>query len=179
MRVRSALELRSVPTAISQKKIAAAAPTQGDRTGDEVAQRVVRASAPTDPLLAMPGSVLVVDDDAEFRVRAARLLQSRGYKVVGEASDAASAIDAAVSLRPSAMLVDVNLPDRDGYSVAEALKGSGIRDSARVLHVGTNTVLRELKKSRRAVPGQHKRRRGVLSGGDYGRSATRRSRRGR
>jgi two-component system nitrate/nitrite response regulator NarL len=98
-----------------------------DRIRDELAERVVRASAPTEALLAMPGSVLVVDDDAEFRVRAVRLLQSRGYKVVGEASDAASAIDAAASLRPSAMLVDVNLPDRDGYSVAEALKESGIR----------------------------------------------------
>jgi len=89
--------------------------------------RTVRASAPADPLLAMPGSVLVVDDDAEFRVRAVRLLESFGYKVVGEATDAASAVDAAVSLRPSAMLVDVNLPDRDGYWVAEALKEGGIR----------------------------------------------------
>ena len=56
------------------------------------------------------------------------------------------------------------------------LNGSGIRDIARVLHVGSNTVLRELKKSRRAVPGQHERRGGLLSGGDHGRSAARRSR---
>jgi transposase-like protein len=71
------------------------------------------------------------------------------------------------------------LPTVKQQMVEMTLNGSGIRDIARVLHVGTNTVLRELKKSRRAVPGQHKRRRGVLSGGDYGRSATRRSRRGR
>jgi CheY-like chemotaxis protein len=75
----------------------------------------------------MPGSVLIVDDDAEFRARAVRLLQSRGYKIVGESSDAASAVDAAVSLRPSAILVDVNLPDRDGFWVAEALNQAGIR----------------------------------------------------
>ena len=56
--------------------------------------------------------------------------------------------------------------------------GSGIRDIARVLHVGSNTVLREVKKSRRAVPGEQKRRGGLLSGRDHGRSATRRSRRG-
>ena len=59
------------------------------------------------------------------------------------------------------------------------LNGSGIRDIARVLHVGTNTVLRELKKSRRAVPGQHERRGGVLSRGDHDRSAARRGRGGR
>jgi CheY-like chemotaxis protein len=105
----------------------AAAPTRADGPPGDLAARVVRASARANPLLATPGSVLVVDDDAEFRVHAVRLLRSRGYKVVGEASDAASAVDAAVSLRPSAMLVDVNLPDRDGYWVAEALRDSGIR----------------------------------------------------
>ena len=56
--------------------------------------------------------------------------------------------------------------------------GSGIRDIARVLHVGPNTVLRELKKSVRPLAGQHQRGGGVLSRGDHGRSATRRSRRG-
>ena len=56
------------------------------------------------------------------------------------------------------------------------LNGSGIRDIARVLHVGSNTVIRELKKSGRAFPGQQKRRGGVLSGRDHGRSAARRSR---
>ena len=68
------------------------------------------------------------------------------------------------------------LPTVKQQIVDMTLNGSGIRDIARVLHVGSNTVLRELKKSRRAVPGQHKRGGGVLSGGDHGRSATRRSR---
>ena len=71
------------------------------------------------------------------------------------------------------------LPTVKQQMVDMTLNGSGIRDIARVLHVGTNTVLRELKKSRRALAGQHERRGGLLSGGDYGRSATRRSRRGR
>jgi PAS domain S-box-containing protein len=103
------------------------APGPADRPPELPAARLVRASTAADPLLVRPGSVLIVDDDAEFRTRAVRLLESRGYKVVGQASDAASAVDAAVSLRPSAMLVDVNLPDRDGYWVAEALKEGGIR----------------------------------------------------
>ena len=71
------------------------------------------------------------------------------------------------------------LPTVKQQIVEMTLNGSGIRDIARVLHVGSNTVLRELKKSRRAVPGQHERRGGLLSGGDHGRSATRRSRGGR
>jgi transposase-like protein len=71
------------------------------------------------------------------------------------------------------------LPAVKQQIVDMTLNGSGIRDIARVLHVGTNTVMRELKKSRWAVPGQHQRRGGVLSGGDHGRSATRRGRGGR
>ena len=71
------------------------------------------------------------------------------------------------------------LPTVKQQIVDMTLNGSGIRDIARVLHVGPNTVLRELKKSERSFPGEHKRRGGLLSGGDHGRSATRRSRGGR
>ena len=74
----------------------------------------------------MPVSVLIVDDDAEFRALAVLLLRSLGYEVVGESADAASAVDVAVSLRPSAILLDVNLPDRDGFWVAERLNEAGI-----------------------------------------------------
>src|ERR1700750_642687 len=70
------------------------------------------------------------------------------------------------------------LPTVKEQIVEMTLNGSGIRDIARVLHVGSNTVRRELKKSHRLVPGQHKRRRGVLSGRNHGRSAARGSRRG-
>ena len=70
------------------------------------------------------------------------------------------------------------LPTVKQQIVEMTLNGSGIRDIARVLHVGSNTVLRELKKSRRVVPGQHQRGGRVLSGRDQGRSATRGSRGG-
>lgn len=78
-------------------------------------------------LVAVRGSVLIVDDDAEFRALAIVVLRSQGYEVVGETADAASAFNAAVSLQPSVILLDVNLPDRDGFWVAEALNEAGIR----------------------------------------------------
>src|ERR1044072_1022784 len=71
------------------------------------------------------------------------------------------------------------LPTVKQQIVDMTLNGSGIRDIARVLHVGSNTVLRELTKSRRIVPGQHQRGGGVLSGRDHGRSAARGGRGGR
>jgi CheY-like chemotaxis protein len=96
---------------------------------------------------AQPVSVLVVDDDAGFRALAVRLLRSRGYEVVGESADAASAVDAAMALRPSAILLDINLPDRDGFWVAEALSETGIGarillTSSEVLDVSSGTLAR-------------------------------------
>ena len=70
------------------------------------------------------------------------------------------------------------LPSVKQQVVEMTRKGSGIRAIARVLHVGSNTVLRGLKKSRRVVPGQHQRGGRVLSGRDHGRSAARGSGRG-
>ena len=70
------------------------------------------------------------------------------------------------------------LPTVKQQIVEMTLNGSGVRDITRVLHVGPNTVLKELKKSRRSLAGKPKRRGGLLSGGDHGRSAARGGRRG-
>jgi DNA-binding NarL/FixJ family response regulator len=68
-------------------------------------------------------SVLVVDDHDGFRHQARLLLEEAGYEVVGEAGDAASAVGEARRLHPDVVLLDVQLPDRDGFAVAEALAG--------------------------------------------------------
>jgi len=73
----------------------------------------------------MPRTVLIVDDHAGFRGFARRLLEAGGYAVVGEAEDGASAIEAADALRPQLVLLDVFLPDTDGFAVARRLAESG------------------------------------------------------
>ena len=69
----------------------------------------------------MAPTLLIVDDHATFRDRARRMLEACGYRVVGEAADGASALVAARTLRPEILLLDVQLPDMDGFQVAEAL----------------------------------------------------------
>jgi CheY-like chemotaxis protein len=69
----------------------------------------------------MTRSVLVVDDDSEFRKLAARLLAASGLTVVGEAGSVAEALAAAVRLEPAAVLVDVELPVGDGIVLAREL----------------------------------------------------------
>jgi CheY-like chemotaxis protein len=66
-------------------------------------------------------SVLVVDDDPEFRLLARRLLADSGLTVVGEADTVAAALAAAFELRPSAVLADIELPDGDGLALAREL----------------------------------------------------------
>jgi CheY-like chemotaxis protein len=71
----------------------------------------------------MPPTVLVVDDDAGFRRVARRLLTRRGLLVVGDADSGAAAVEAVRFHRPDGVLLDVNLPDRDGLSVTRELTG--------------------------------------------------------
>lgn len=65
--------------------------------------------------------VLIVDDHAVFRTRARLLLEAAGYEVVGEADDGAGAIAETRRLHPDVLLLDVQLPDRDGFAVAAEL----------------------------------------------------------
>jgi DNA-binding NarL/FixJ family response regulator len=73
----------------------------------------------------MAVTVLIVDDHPSFRATARLLLEVEGYDVVGEAQDGEAAIEAAARLSPDLVLLDVNLPDIDGFAVASRLTGNG------------------------------------------------------
>ena len=66
-------------------------------------------------------TVLIVDDHPSFRATARALLQAEGFVIVGEAEDGASALRAAAELSPELVLLDVQLPDIDGFDVAARL----------------------------------------------------------
>jgi DNA-binding NarL/FixJ family response regulator len=73
----------------------------------------------------MARSVLIVDDHPSFRSSARMLLEAEGYEVVGEAADGEGAIEAAHRLHPDFILLDVQLPDIDGFEVARRLSANG------------------------------------------------------
>jgi DNA-binding NarL/FixJ family response regulator len=66
-------------------------------------------------------TVLIVDDHEAFRASARALLEADGFDVVGEAADGGEALAAATSLRPDIVLLDIQLPDVDGFTVARQL----------------------------------------------------------
>ena len=65
--------------------------------------------------------VLVVDDHPGFRHVARALLADEGFDVVGEAEDGAAALALDDDLEPDLVLLDVQLPDVDGFEVATRL----------------------------------------------------------
>ena len=66
-------------------------------------------------------TVLIVDDHPSFRASARTLLEAEGYEVVGEAENAVEALRSARELKPDLVLLDVQLPDLDGFDVAAEL----------------------------------------------------------
>jgi DNA-binding NarL/FixJ family response regulator len=65
--------------------------------------------------------VLIVDDHDGFRESATSLLEAEGFAVVGTVADGEGALKAVERLRPEVVLLDVQLPDSDGFAVAERL----------------------------------------------------------
>src|SRR4051812_28209943 len=79
-------------------------PSSRDRTMREVGARI-----------------LIVDDYGPFRTSARLLLDGAQFQVVGEAVDGASALAAVDTLQPDIVLLDVRLPDMDGFEIARRL----------------------------------------------------------
>ncbi|CAA9518446.1 MAG: diguanylate cyclase/phosphodiesterase (GGDEF & EAL domains) with PAS/PAC sensor(s) [uncultured Solirubrobacteraceae bacterium] len=65
----------------------------------------------------MARTVVIVDDHADFRAQATELLEAAGYEVVGSCPDGRSALEVIFALRPDVVLLDVQLPDIDGFGL--------------------------------------------------------------
>src|SRR5436853_3417264 len=71
----------------------------------------------------MKRTILIVDDHPVFRASARRMLEAEGFEVIGEAQDAQSAFSALRERKPDVVLLDVQLPDLDGFDVASRITG--------------------------------------------------------
>lgn len=71
-------------------------------------------------------TILIVDDHPSFRAAARFLLETEGFDVVGVATDGESAFRETVRAAPNIVLLDVSLPDVDGFEVAARLRAAGV-----------------------------------------------------
>jgi DNA-binding NarL/FixJ family response regulator len=97
-------------------------------------------------------AVLIVDDDDGFRLLVAHVLARAGIPSV-EAPNGEEALELATTVRPTAVLLDVALPDIDGFEVCRELRDR-FGDGLPVLFVS----------GERVAP--HDRSAGLLVGGD-------------
>jgi signal transduction histidine kinase/DNA-binding response OmpR family regulator len=67
--------------------------------------------------------VLVVDDDPDFRTLARRTLEREGYTVI-EADNGRAALDRLRATTPEAVLLDLMMPEMDGFDFVEAVRAS-------------------------------------------------------
>ena len=66
-------------------------------------------------------TVLYIEDDPSNRLLVRRVLEASGYEII-EAVDGASGLDIARQATPDLILLDINLPEFDGYEMAGQLR---------------------------------------------------------
>ncbi len=65
--------------------------------------------------------MVIVDDHAVFRAQARSVLERSGFEVVGEAGDVRSGIESVDHHSPDVVLLDIQLPDGDGFAAARQM----------------------------------------------------------
>lgn len=70
----------------------------------------------------MARNILIVEDNPVDRQRLEKLLSEAGY-MVATAADGVQAVASAKRSRPDAILMDINMPEMDGFAATRALQG--------------------------------------------------------
>jgi CheY-like chemotaxis protein len=96
--------------------------TTSVRARDVVSVLALMAGAPGVPTVGEVGGVFIVDDNAPFRSVARAVLESGGFQVVGEAATGNGALSAVPGTTAAVVLLDIGLPDIDGFQVCAALR---------------------------------------------------------
>ena len=90
-------------------------------------------------MTSSPGTILNVNDFAPSRYAKTRLLQDAGYRIL-EAATGEEALELACREHPDLILLDVNLPDIDGFEVCRRIRNDPTTASIAVLHISAAYV---------------------------------------
>ncbi|KAF0108763.1 MAG: two-component system cell cycle response regulator DivK [Anaerolineaceae bacterium] len=91
-------------------------------------------------------TVLYVEDNADNRTLVRRVLVAEGYEVI-EASDATGALETIQKQRPDLILMDINMPDMDGYTLTMRIKTMPGMQSVPIIALTANVMRGDREKS--------------------------------
>jgi PAS domain S-box-containing protein len=98
-------------------------------------------------LVARDGSVLVVDDDRDTLLLLSKVLATHNF-TVHTATRGREALSVAREVRPSLILLDLKLPDLDGYTVLEQLKGDATLSSTPVIVMTGSEIINDARRQK-------------------------------
>lgn len=82
--------------------------------------------------------ILIAEDNAEIRTLVSSILVEEGHKV-GVAQNGQQALDMMLDDAPDVLVLDIMMPQMDGYSVLKELKSSGIKEQMKILILTAKT----------------------------------------
>lgn len=95
------------------------------------------------------GTILYVEDNPDNRLLVRRVLLSENYSLV-EAKNASDALDALKSNIPDLILMDINMPDMDGYTLTAHIKAMPGFERVPILAITANVMRGDREKTLQA-----------------------------
>ena len=94
----------------------------------------------------MAATILYVEDNQDNRLLVRRILQAEGFQVL-EADSAAHALQVLESNKPNLILMDINMPDVDGYTLTTRIKSLPAMASTPIIAVTANVMRGDKERS--------------------------------
>jgi two-component system cell cycle response regulator DivK len=91
-------------------------------------------------------SILYIEDNRENRLLVRRVLEAEGYRVI-EAANAHTGFEQAVAQRPDLILMDINLPEVDGYTTTARIKSTPGLEAVKVIALTANVMRGDREKT--------------------------------
>ena len=91
-------------------------------------------------------TILNIEDNFDNRLLVRRVLSAEGYKIV-EAGNAGEGLEALKTLHPDLILMDINMPDMDGYSLTARIRSLPGFESVPIVALTANVMRGDREKS--------------------------------
>ncbi len=83
--------------------------------------------------------ILYIEDNPENRLLVKRILEAEGYSVI-EAADGLAGLEIAARMQPDLILLDINLPEMDGYDLARRFRDTPGLQQVPILAITANVM---------------------------------------